>query len=317
MFMIHAGLNVRFLGLLHNLVKDSRTKELMRIEIITRSAKDILRAIMRRNSGDLLKVAVVEQLNLLIGQSPHSKLHWHAIVRCKIAAKFGSHCSEVTKVLDAIDADARSSIRFKRALLSRLQSHVGITLRQVPDSALMFKADPFDPEDLVDFVPLIDPLLHNAASVLDLWHSDEFLRIPQQLQQLQPQSQSQSPSEPPSNSTPLDGSSEGTASSLLGSCTSALERLGTWHRALGDDGFVSASAHLVVADAMRRCGQPDSAVRLLSSFLRSSSGSSSSSSASSSTAGQLRLEAYLSVRMRLGLLYEQIGDARQGTPIII
>jgi hypothetical protein len=268
-----AGINVRYLGLVHNLVKDARTKELMRIEMVARATKDILRAVMRRHPPDETHAAVLEQLNMLLGESPRSRLYWQSAVRCKLAAKFGNHCSDVTNVVDVIGS-TRSSTQFKRALVSRLEMHVGIRLRMVPDSELAVSPQPFAIADMLEIVPLVDSLIRLETSVLALWHAKNFV-----------------------------AQRDVTSDAIREDHVAKLRSFNSWHQKLNDDGVVAASAHLLVVQALTRCGQVERGAQMLIEFLQKSA--------------KLQLEAYLSVRLRIGLLLQAIGQHKQGRPYFL
>jgi tetratricopeptide (TPR) repeat protein len=164
--MMHeAGINMRYLGVLRSLAKDRRVRALLATEMISRSAKNIMREHMRNTATrDELYAATVEHLNLLLGASEASTNYWALFVRIQLLAKFAAYNVQIWR--DDAERDNLRRYVSKPSLLVALQRKTGIVLKgDAVASADFERARPFQVDDIVDIDASVKRLVETDTLV--------------------------------------------------------------------------------------------------------------------------------------------------------
>jgi hypothetical protein len=72
----------RYLGVIRANAKDDMVRGLTAVEMITRSAKSVIRQRMRKCESDIqLRQVLVDHFNLVLGKSEPSKIYWNLMIK--------------------------------------------------------------------------------------------------------------------------------------------------------------------------------------------------------------------------------------------
>jgi len=128
------GINMRYLGVIRAGAKDPMLRGLTAVEMITRSAKSVIRQRMRKCESDFaLRQVLVDHFNLVLGKSQPSKIYWNLMIKVHLLEKYGAYNVPIWTQEEARDLQSYVS---RIALFKTLQAQLGVRFHPHTDDVI-------------------------------------------------------------------------------------------------------------------------------------------------------------------------------------